>query len=58
MFVSISSIIGFNNFSADLKSSEVIESLYFGAPKYVISMVESFLIISNNVFLIISTPLD
>ncbi len=43
-------MIGFSDFSADLKLSEVIDSLYFGAPKYVISIVESFFISSNNIF--------
>jgi len=56
MLVCISAMIGFSDFSADLKLSEVIDSLYFGAPNYVISIVESFFSSSNRIFLIISPP--
>ena len=52
--------MGFNFFSADLKSCDVIPNLYFGAPMYVISTFDSpsFFMTSSKVFLIISTPFD
>ena len=56
----MSETIGLRVLSADLKSGAETAILYFGAPTYVISILDSLslLIASPSIFLIISTPSD